>query len=111
MIFLILLLLFSPLAHAHIELTGKPPVISSCGSDPSIIGNDSAGSITIGSGVITGCTLTFNQAWTAAPICIVTSNSAAITGGVTAVSTSAFTAGFSAALGGGKLYYRCYGTQ
>ena len=45
------------------------PALSSCGTDPSIVGSDNAGKITMGSGALTSCTVTFASAWANAPAC------------------------------------------
>lgn len=55
-----------------IGFTGTVPVLSSCGTSPSISGNNSGGTITTGTGSPTGCTLTFaDGGWSATPKCIV----------------------------------------
>ena len=54
----------------HIHTSGTAPTISACGAGtPSIVGNDNAGKVTIGTGVVTSCTLTFASSWTNAPAC------------------------------------------
>lgn len=53
----------------HIHTSGTAPTISACGTTPSIVGNDVAGKITVGTGVVTSCTATFASAWTNAPAC------------------------------------------
>lgn len=62
----------------QISLFGKPytrgsaPSLSSCGTSPSIVGNDKAGTVTMGTGSPTGCVVTFNASYsTNAPICVV----------------------------------------
>ena len=51
---------------------GSVPTLSACGTNPAIIGTDSAGSVTFGTASPTGCTITFGTAFAAAPICTVT---------------------------------------
>lgn len=46
------------------------PVLTSCGTAPSIIGNDTTGKITTGSAATT-CTITFETAFAIAPACLV----------------------------------------
>ena len=55
----------------HQQHSGTAPTISSCGGGvPSIVGTDSAGKITIGTGgSVTSCTVTFASTWTNAPAC------------------------------------------
>ena len=46
------------------------PALGSCGTTPSIVGTDLAGTVTMGT-TATGCVITFNTAKSAAPHCIV----------------------------------------
>lgn len=55
----------------HPRTTGNAPVLTSCGTSPTISGTDSAGTVTTGTGTPTGCVITFNAAYTAAPACVV----------------------------------------
>lgn len=48
------------------------PALTSCGTSPSITGNDMAGTVTMGTGTPTGCVITFNSAKSSAPHCVVT---------------------------------------
>ncbi len=51
------------------------PVITSCGTSPSAVtGSDLAGKVTVGTATPTACTITFSAAFSAAPVCIVSSN-------------------------------------
>lgn len=57
--------------HLHLPSAGAgTPALSSCGTSPSITGNDLAGTFTTGSAATT-CTLTFATAYPAAPYCFV----------------------------------------
>lgn len=47
------------------------PVLTSCGTSPTIVGNDMAGTVTMGTSA-TGCVITFARAWVTAPFCVVT---------------------------------------
>lgn len=47
------------------------PVLSACGTSPAIVGNNMAGTVTMGTSA-TGCVITFSPAWAVAPICVVT---------------------------------------
>ena len=47
------------------------PVLSACGTAPTIVGNDMAGTVTTGTCTPTGCVITFNSAKSSAPVCIV----------------------------------------
>lgn len=52
------------------------PVLSSCGTSPSILGNDTVGKLTTGSAATT-CTITFSVAYNVAPACILQTQGAA----------------------------------
>lgn len=52
------------------------PTLSSCGTSPSIVGNDTVGKLTTGSAATT-CTVTFSAAYNVAPACIVQTQGAA----------------------------------
>jgi hypothetical protein len=55
-------------------VSGSDPAITSCGSSPSISGNDMAGIITVGSGTATACTLTFANTYGTEPMCVITAH-------------------------------------
>lgn len=55
----------------HLIVAGPAPVLTSCGTTPTVVGNDMAGLITTGSGATT-CTATFAKAYVVAPACVVT---------------------------------------
>lgn len=70
----------------HIETKSNAvPVLSSCGTTPTITGSDMAGKVVIGSGIISSCTITFNASWTNAPACVANNETAILL--VRAVST------------------------
>lgn len=52
------------------------PTLSTCGTAPSIIGNDTVGKITTGSAATT-CTVTFSVAYNVAPACVVSAQGTA----------------------------------
>lgn len=53
---------------AHLNSQGGAPVLSSCGSGPTVVGTDFAGVVTVKT---TTCTITFAVAYTNAPACVV----------------------------------------
>jgi hydrogenase/urease accessory protein HupE len=107
-----ILLLIMPLqAHAHHGITGASPSMGTCGITPSVSGNDSVGTITVGSGVVTSCAMNFASTWTTTPICVSTTDSATISSGITSLSTTVLTVGLSATLGSGHIYYLCWEKQ
>lgn len=52
------------------QTTAAAPTATSCGTSPSVAGNDSDGIITVGTTPSTTCTLTFTGTWGAAPVCV-----------------------------------------
>jgi hypothetical protein len=62
---------FTLYGAGHIAVSGTAPALTSCGTTPAIAGNDIAGEVTMGTGSPTGCVITFNTAYAAAPICSV----------------------------------------
>lgn len=97
--------LFSVDGAGHIITGGGTPSISTCGVTPSVSGNDTAGTITVGSGVVTACTLTFAKVRTNAPRVVGCVPNSALACGVTSKSTSAVTFSFAATLGSGTVDY------
>lgn len=67
------------------------PVLSSCGTSPTITGNDMAGTVTMGTGTPTGCVITFNSAKSSAPHCVVTWIATPLASQSYATSTTAIT--------------------
>jgi hypothetical protein len=97
----------------HISFEGYAPSVSSgsgdCGSDPTIVGTDNAGRVTVGSGTNGGqCTLTFAQEWDNPPICLAQDETTATLLTLTGVSTTGFTLTGSI-LEGDTLVYHCMG--
>lgn len=98
----------------HINGQGSAPVPSACGTSPSMAAgsNDWHGTINVGSGVVTACTLTFSTPFkTNPPDCVVSDNSATVSSGVTARSATAITLGSSATIAGGTISYICVGSD
>ncbi len=58
---------------------GTAPTVGTCGTSPTIVGNDVVGRITVGTGgVATSCTVTFAATWANAPICVIADESTAL---------------------------------
>lgn len=57
--------------NRHVRAAGTAPALTSCGTSPTITGSDMSGTVTMGTGSPTGCVITFNVAYTAAPHCVV----------------------------------------
>lgn len=94
----------------HIKSSGPAPAISSCGTSASIVGTDTKGSVTIGSGSVSSCQISFMNPYTPTPpVCVITWNETippAITFGVGATTTD-LTVYFSGDANGKKFNYIC----
>lgn len=102
----------------HIEtstntiIASSPPSISGCGTSPSIVGNDVAGTITIGTGgVATSCTVTFAAAWSNPPSCWSNHEGAILLTRNVATITSLVIDAATPLTASGKLRYGCIGYQ
>lgn len=93
-------------AAGHLSTSSTQPVLSSCGTGPTMRGTDTAGEITVGAAT-TSCTLTFNTAFTNAPTCTVSFQST-LAAETYSYTTAALTIG-ATALGGTKVNYNCLG--
>jgi len=82
------------------------PSLSACGTDPSITGGNTLGTVTLGTGSPTSCTLTFAVAWASTPSCVITPLGDA-TVYISAQSASAITVTGSASFSG--FNYVCFG--
>lgn len=49
---------------------GNAPAINSCGTNPSVAGTDNSMLLTMGSGTLTTCSVTFATPWPQAPHCV-----------------------------------------
>lgn len=87
------------------------PGVSSCGTSPSIVGNDNAGRITAGTGGPTSCTITFAKAWQVnAPSCFANDESASLLMTATTTKTTlVITAG--SAFTSANINYYCIGFE
>jgi hypothetical protein len=92
----------------HITTEGTAPTVSACGTSPAIVGSDTAGKVTIGTGVTTSCTLTFATAYANAPPCVVTGDQTATTYAAT-TSTTALIITSSADMDSDVIMYICVG--
>lgn len=88
---------------------GSAPTVSTCGTTPNgslASGNDNSGTVTVGGGVVTACTVTFKAPKSSTPrVFVETEGATAIASTVSAKSTTAFTVTFAATLGGGTFDY------
>ena len=86
---------------------GAVTVGGSCGTSPSIVGNNTSGKVTTGSVAPTSCTVTFSSAWVNAPSCNVTNETTANLARATSTTTTVELAGTFVA--GDVLAYQCLG--
>ena len=96
--------------NTHIEISSATPIISNCGATPSgsVVGNDVAGKITVGGGIVTSCKMTFAVPWTNAPACSILS-AQTITSPTGATTINDLTIGASATIAGDLISYVCLG--
>lgn len=95
--------------QAHVALQGSAPVVSSCGTSPSITGSDAAGEVTTGTASPTACTITFAVAYTVQPICIVQDRTVAANLTSYALTLTTIVIANTAA-SSQKIAYVCFGT-
>lgn len=98
------------LFNGHINFTGSPPVVSACGTSPSIDANatDTSGTITVGTVAATSCTITFANAYASYAHCRITSETAGLAAVAYSYTTSAITI-TGTSLIGGIFDYNCDG--
>lgn len=95
----------------HIHGHNTAPVVSTCGTSPTIVGSDLAGKVTTGAGIFTACTITFATAWKNAPSCWVDNETTvALTTNGTSTTTT-LTINGSAAITANTIAYGCIGWE
>lgn len=72
----------------HLIIAGPAPTLSSCGTSPSVTGNDRVMTVTVGSVTASGCTITFAHAYAARPTCNITNESASVVNAMSYVTTA-----------------------
>lgn len=95
----------------HLITGGTTPGVSSCGTSPSVVGDDNSMEITVGSVAATGCTITFANVHTNAPICVVTNQSMSIVNAMTYTISTSQIAVSQTGLTGDKLDILCHEHQ
>jgi hypothetical protein len=91
----------------HRFSSGPAPALSSCGTTPSIVGSDSGGTVTAGTGSPTACTLTFAKAYRNTPYCNVNTGANTASSSVTSISTTAVTFSIVPTVNSIALHYSC----
>lgn len=105
--------------RGHLTFSGSSPTVTACGAAPSgaiISGTDNAGTIQVGGGVTTSCTLNFAQPYRSVPgnpACQASSNSGTAFAFIDTANTNneKLVVGLSATLGGGIITYHCDGVR
>jgi hypothetical protein len=88
---------------------GSAPTVTSCGTSPTVGGGstDYSGTINVGSGAVTTCTVTFATAHSPQLRCWVQPSSGAPVATATNMSTTALQVVFASTLGSGRFDYGC----
>jgi hypothetical protein len=98
--------------NGDIVTNSSNTAMGTCGTSPSVVGDNNEGIITVGGGVVTACTMNFaNAGWGNGcnVVCSESDNSTTVTGDISSLSSTSVTFSFSATLGGGLIYYQCRG--
>ena len=103
---LIVLLVATPASAQIVTYPGASPSMGTCGSSPSVAGNNSLGVITVGNGAVTSCSLNFSTTLDEAPKCLASISDSSLTFSI-AVTTTGFTVTTSSSIGSGKIFYLC----
>lgn len=75
--------------NSHVVSSGTAPSLSSCGTgSPTVVGTDMAGTITLGTGSPTACTLNFSAPYANTPVCLCGVNGVTSCNPTTSSSTS-----------------------
>ena len=93
----------------HIASSGSVPTVGSCGTSPSIVGTDTRGKVTFGTGIPSACTITFDTAYGTAPYCTLTAygGDPTVTYWVTSTSTTTLVIGTSTVAASVQIVYLC----
>lgn len=95
--------------NGELNLEWGTPTLSSCGTSPSISGNNHVGTVTIGGGIsVTACTINFVPNFVSSSKCIAEGINTFTGFDVTAQSSSSVTFGLSVSLAGGQFNYQCF---
>jgi hypothetical protein len=92
-------------SKGHLITGGPVPSVS--GGTSTVSGNDRNGTITVTGTLLTSVTLTFAQAYAAAPDCTMADSSTGVTGAISSISTTQLVIGFSAGINSGTVWYIC----
>jgi adhesin/invasin len=100
---------FGVMGNGHWSASSTVPVVSSCGTSPSITGSDTAFTVTVGSVSATTCTVTFAYPFTYTPVCTVSSQTGTIAVGYTKTASAIILT--NAALTSDVIDVHCFGNH
>ena len=93
----------------HFLTQATAPAMTLCGTSPTISGSDSWGTIVVGTTALV-CTLTFRQAFLAAPFCVVSTPGTSVTPFTYVTGTTTIHFAFTGTLSSLRINYFCPGT-
>lgn len=96
--------------NSHIIAGGVTPSTSSCGTGGGIVGTDTAGTVTGGTGS-TGCTLTFAQPFKNDPVCVISEQTGSVVNALSYTHSVNQLVVTQTGLGTGKFDYFCIGVK
>lgn len=100
--------IFGVQLNSHVLSSGTAPILSGCGTGPSIDGDDFSGTVTAGS-TSNGCTVTFANVYQVAPHCLVTQQTGSLANTFSYSTTVSAITVTETSLGTGKFDYVCVG--
>lgn len=100
--------LFSIDNVGHQYATTTIPVLSSCGTNPSMVGSDDHGTVTTGA-TAGGCTITFGNPWIKAPTCTLSEQTGSVVNAFSYTVSATAIVVTQTAIGGGIVDYVCRG--
>ncbi len=93
--------------NGHLTGSSTSPVLSSCGTSPTMKGSDSHGTVTAGA-TATGCTVTFTAAYATDPVCTVVPQTGSVVNTFTYTHSTTNIVVTETGLGGNKFDYMCW---
>jgi hypothetical protein len=99
------------IGHLDARTTVAPPIPSTCGSGATIAGSDVAGTVSVGTGTVTSCTVNFEIAFNNSTVhCVVTGHGGGMLGiivSIAAESQAGFVVNANSSMGGQAFDYVC----
>lgn len=97
--------------YGHHITSGPVPMLGTCGSSSSNVGNDNNGTITVVGTAVTSCAMNFAKPWPSVPDCVESANTTASVADIASVSATSITFGLSIGINSGVIYYQCVAHQ